>query len=114
MTRRLFGLILTVALAGTWNIATVKAADLVSGKKVYADKCARCHGDTGKGNGPRAEFLEKKPMDYTDKAKMAKISDSDLKDVVLEGKQPMPAFKGKIADRDLDDVIAYIRTLAGR
>lgn len=88
------------------------AADLANGKKVYLDKCARCHGNTGKGDGPKAETLEKKPADYTDKKKMGEFTDAQLKKITVDGKQPMPAYQGKISDKDLDDVIAYIRTFA--
>jgi mono/diheme cytochrome c family protein len=30
--------------------------------------------------------------------------------VVPDGKQPMPGYKGKMTDKELEDVIAYIRT----
>lgn len=89
-----------------------QAADVANGKKVYADKCARCHGTSGKGDGPKAETLEKKPADYTDEKKMGEFTDAQLKKITLEGKQPMPAYQGKVSDKDLDDVIAYIRTFA--
>ena len=32
--------------------------------------------------------------------------------VVLDGKQPMPGYKGKMSDKELVDVIVYIRTFA--
>lgn len=88
------------------------SADLANGKKVYLDKCARCHGNSGKGDGPKAETLEKKPADYTDKKKMGEFTDAQLKKITLEGKQPMPAYQGKISDKDLEDAIGYIRTFA--
>ncbi len=56
-------------------------ADLAKGKAIYSDKCLKCHGEKGKGDGPKAEDLEKKPADYTDKAKMVKFTDEDLKKV---------------------------------
>ena len=87
-------------------------ADLTNGKRIYKDKCLKCHGEKGKGDGPKADTLEKKPADYTDKAFMAKFTDDKLKEEVLEGKPPMPSFKGKLTDKALDDVIAYIRTFA--
>lgn len=88
------------------------AADLANGKRVYKDKCLKCHGEKGKGDGPKADTLEKKPADYTDKAFMAKFTDGKLKEEVLEGKPPMPSYKEKLTSKDLDDVIAYIRTFA--
>lgn len=92
--------------------ATVSAADLSHGKAVYLDKCVRCHGERGDGNGPKAATLEKKPADYTNKKEMAKFTDAELKQIVLNGKRPMPAYQGKLSERDLDDVISYIRMFA--
>ena len=89
----------------------VGASDLANGKKVYVDKCARCHGNSGKGDGRLAETFEKKPGDYTDKNRMGEFTDAQLKKIAQEGKPPMPAYRGRISDKDLDDVIAYIRTL---
>lgn len=88
------------------------AADLASGKKVYEKQCLECHGEKGKGDGPEAKDLEKKPADYTDKAKMAKFTDEELKKVTREGKKPMAAFGKKLSAKEVDDVIAYVRTFA--
>ena len=88
-------------------------ADLAKGKSIYGEKCVKCHGEKGKGDGRKAADLEKKPADYTDKAKMAKFTDEDLKKAVKEGKKPMPAFGKKLSDEEIVGVIAYIRTFAG-
>lgn len=112
MRYRSCSLILALSLATSWSFTGAEAADLANGKKVYADKCARCHGASGKGDGPKADTLEKKPVDYTDKKKMSEFTDGQLKKVVLDGKQPMPSYKGKMSDKDLEDVTAYIRAFA--
>ena len=114
MTHRLLTIALALSLTATAGVPSVQGADLANGKKVYADKCARCHGVSGKGDGPRAETLEKKPADYTDRKKMSEITDAQLKKIALDGKPPMPSYRGKISDKDLEDVTAYIRTFAGR
>jgi len=46
--------------------------------------------------------------------KRAKFSHAHLKlkEVVKEGKKPMPAFGKKLTEEQIDDVIAYIRTFA--
>jgi len=36
-----------------------------SGQTVYLDKCAACHGRSGKGDGPLASGLETQPPDLT-------------------------------------------------
>ncbi len=40
-----------------------------SGKQMYKDYCAACHGIDGKGNGPAIEFLKAPPPDLTTMAK---------------------------------------------
>lgn len=112
ISHSIFTTILAAGVAATFSlVAASEAADLANGKKIYADKCARCHGVSGKGDGPRAGTLEKKPADYTDKQKMAKFTDAQLKQAVLDGKPPMPSYN-KMSDKELEDVIAYIRAFA--
>ena len=102
-----------LVLASAAALAQAIGANLTKGKNIYADKCLKCHGKEGRGDGPKAEDLEKKPADYTDKAKMSKLTDADLKKAVKEGKEAMPAYGKKLSDKDIDNVIAYIRTFVG-
>ena len=102
-----------LSVASAALVAPVFGADPAKGKKIYTDKCLKCHGEKGKGDGPKAWDLSKKPADYTDKEKMSKFTDEDLKKAVKEGKKPMPAFGKKLSDEDIGGVIAYIRTFAG-
>jgi mono/diheme cytochrome c family protein len=88
------------------------AADLTNAKKIFTEKCVRCHGPKGRGDGPKAKELEKQPADYTDKKKMAAISDETLKKEILDGKSPMPAYRGKLTESDVGDLVAFIRTFA--
>lgn len=89
-----------------------EAADLARGEKIYKMMCLKCHGKEGKGDGPKAKELSKKPRNYTNKAEMEKLTDADLKKAVIEGKEPMPSFRARLKDKDVDDVIAYIKTFA--
>jgi mono/diheme cytochrome c family protein len=92
--------------------STAKAADLAAAKKTYEEKCAKCHGLTGKGDGPKAKSLKKKPRDYTDKGKMAELTDEKLIKETLDGKKPMPSYRGKLTEAQIADLIVYIRTFA--
>jgi mono/diheme cytochrome c family protein len=40
-----------------------------SGREMYKDYCAACHGASGKGDGPAAELLKTAPPDLTTMAK---------------------------------------------
>ncbi len=42
---------------------------LDDGQQVFAENCAHCHGDKGKGDGPMASVLSVKPTDLTQLAK---------------------------------------------
>ena len=43
----------------------MKPTSPVSGKEMYTNYCAVCHGTEGKGNGPAAEALKTPPSDLT-------------------------------------------------
>ena len=35
------------------------------GRKIYSKRCWYCHGEEGDGNGPVADFLDPRPLDFT-------------------------------------------------
>ena len=43
-----------------------EAEAISNGRALYGDRCADCHGKTGKGNGPGASDLEKAPTIFRD------------------------------------------------
>ncbi|HVS89691.1 MAG TPA: cytochrome c [Candidatus Acidoferrum sp.] len=49
--------------------ATTKAAAVPSGKQLFTQYCAACHGATGIGDGPVAPVLKTRPADLTTLAK---------------------------------------------
>jgi mono/diheme cytochrome c family protein len=98
-------------LAGTALIGFVllaaggalQAADTFKGRQLYTANCVTCHGATGKSVIPGAPNLGlgdgmMRP-DFT------------LLNAIRSGKNAMPAFRGILSDRDIMDVIAYMRTL---
>ena len=66
-----------VCLAQTSTAA--RAGDAKAAMDVYTKNCQRCHGEHGKGDGPAGKLLKTKPADWTDKARMSKMTDNDLK-----------------------------------
>ena len=59
-----------LALFGVWR--SVRAAQpaatatpLQAGKAVYEQRCAYCHGTSGRGDGPVAANLHPRPLDFT-------------------------------------------------
>ena len=76
LKRILSGIMVGAALVA---IAPAAHADEAAAKGNYTTFCAKCHGDTGKGNGSGAATLATKPRDFTDCARMAKESDDIFK-----------------------------------
>jgi mono/diheme cytochrome c family protein len=96
----------------------VKAQDKVEGKKYYVTYCSGCHGESGKGDGPAAVSLPVKPTNHTDGTVMNQLPDKFLFEIISKGgsavgKSPfMPAWGSQLRDKQVQDVIAYVRSLA--
>jgi mono/diheme cytochrome c family protein len=88
------------------------APALKSARDVYADKCAHCHGDTGKGDGRDAEKYDPAPTDFTKAKRMSEATDGELFYKISEGKKPMPVFKNKLTEDQRWELVLLIRSLA--
>jgi mono/diheme cytochrome c family protein len=92
-------------------------ADIEQGKRIYRENCAPCHGDSGKGDGIGARSLPVRPADHTDRSAMSSRSDAFLRDIVAKGGNAMglssfmPAWQGIFNDKEIEDLVAYIRSL---
>ena len=103
-------LILTQAVAG--------AQDKAEGKKYYVTYCSGCHGETGKGDGPAAASLPVKPTNHNDGVVMNQLPDKLLFEIISKGGQAvgkspfMPGWGNQLREKQIRDVIAYVRSLA--
>jgi mono/diheme cytochrome c family protein len=93
------------------NPVAVNETSLALGKKIYERQCLVCHGATGKGDGPAAVHLQKRPSNLSS-SKLWEQSDGALFWKVNEGHRPMPTFKNLMSDEERWPVINYIRTFA--
>jgi mono/diheme cytochrome c family protein len=86
-----------------------QSGDVGAGKVVYEKKCKICHGDAGEGNPDVAKKLkaEQKPL-WSDEVQ--KKSDADFKKMLVEGIGKMKPPKN-VSAADMDNVIAFVRTL---
>ncbi len=98
--------------------AAQQKGDAAAGKVKYQQLCASCHGAKGKGDGPAAGALNPKPRNHTDTKYMKTISDEYIAKItklggVAVGKSPlMPPWGGVLSDPDVQNVVAFIRSLA--
>jgi mono/diheme cytochrome c family protein len=86
--------------------------DLPVARKLYLDKCAECHGDTGKGDGPQGRMYDPQPKDLTDAAHMNAVSDGELFYKISEGHRPMPAFRKRLTDEQRWQLVLFLRSLS--
>lgn len=83
------------------------------GQVLYDEHCAGCHGLTGKGDGPNAARLTVPPANFHTARSKAK-TDFELLTSISYGIafSPMHAWRGKITDEELLELVRYIRELA--
>lgn len=79
-----------------------------SGAATYKAKCAMCHGADGLAATPMAKSM--KILSFKAPA-MVKTSEAQFIASTTNGKARMPAYKGKLTDAQIKDVVSYIRTL---
>jgi mono/diheme cytochrome c family protein len=79
------------------------------GQGIYNTNCAGCHAMGGQGALPGTP-------DFTSAAYWDSKSDEDVLTAIkvgVEGTQ-MPGWEGKISDSEIDDVLVYMKSFAGR
>ncbi len=81
-------------------------------QKNFDAQCSSCHGKDGKGKAAMAKVFKVEPaaLDLADEETLKK-SEGDLVKIILGGKNKMPAFKGKMSDKDAADILTYARSL---
>ena len=86
--------------------ATAFAADQKT-QDLYKAKCQGCHGPDGKASAIGKKLGAK---DFSD-PDVVKLSEADMVKVTTDGKNKMPAYKGKLTDDQIKDLVKYIREM---
>ena len=97
--------------AKTPSLPVATVDELASGKKVYETNCMICHRESGTGGRVTIEGKNIKPENLTED-KFKKMADAKLISYIMEGVEDegMPAFKDKLSEGEMRDVVKYIRT----
>lgn len=89
-----------------WMAPVAQAADLGHGGQIFGNNCAACHiGGGNVVNG--AKTLKQADLEKYEMASIEAITSQ-----VTNGKNAMPAFKGRLSDDDIADVAAYVLSQA--
>jgi mono/diheme cytochrome c family protein len=90
------------------------------GKVTFAYYCQTCHGETGAGDGFNAFNLDPRPRDLSDPTFQKKKSDAELADAIRRGGSGvglsalMPPWGHTLSDRQVGELVLYIRTLSAK
>jgi mono/diheme cytochrome c family protein len=104
-----------------WPPGADLAADAPVGRRIYAQRCAVCHGPDGGGNGPASPSLIPRPVDFVRGQFKYKSTpgdqpptDADLVRVVSDGLQAsaMPYFRDLLTPTEIRAVVAYVKGLS--
>lgn len=90
------------------NLAVAKTADLARGKKVFAENCAACHGETGKGN------RELGAPDLTDPIWLFGSDRDTIVEGITNGRgSVMPTWRTRLDDTTIKSLTVYVHSLGG-
>ncbi|MGH9405921.1 MAG: c-type cytochrome [Terriglobia bacterium] len=97
--------IVTLAISGLAVAATPDAHQ--GGELFQSQHCVMCHGANGKG------YAAIHTPDFTSAKWQARHSDQQIAHVISHGKPGtrMPAFGTKVTSSQIQDLVAYIRSL---
>ena len=90
----------------------VAAVDLALGRRIYATRCASCHGETGAGDGFAAKGMIPAPTALADTALMADVTPALMYRITLVGIQgtAMTSYSD-LSNEERWAVVTYVSTL---
>jgi mono/diheme cytochrome c family protein len=91
---------------------------ILRGERVYQRLCYHCHGRQGLGdNNPYMTSIGHAPADHSDLGKMQQLSDDEFLAAIRNGVKDergwltMPPWSSVLTEREMRDVMAYVRRL---
>ena len=73
-----------------------------TGKELYLQRCTVCHGTDGKLGASGAKDLS-----------VTKLNESEIREIILEGKNAMPPFEHQIeSEVTLNEMVEFVKSLS--
>lgn len=91
---------------------SITAADRKEAHELFTMRCAACHGQFGRGDGPGAAGLNPKPRNYADAAWQKTVTDEEIEKAIVYGGAAVGKSPQMIANPDLQSkpgVVAALR-----
>ena len=95
---------------------TVNDAVIANGKKLFSSKCQRCHGASGKGDGPDGDPNHADDMNLTTASRAAANPDGVVFYKIWNGRSSpkMPTFSEELTKDQAWTIVAYVQTLRAK
>ena len=103
----------------TFSTETI-AGDLANGEKHYKKRCAKCHANDGSGEGEGTGVTKSRkrkflimPAAINNSGYLDSVTDQEIREIIIADRDDskMPSMQGKLTDKEIDDVVAYVRSL---
>src|SRR5579863_8678011 len=101
--------VLTLAFLAVPATQAATAAAAQAGADVYKDKCIGCHGADGSADTPLGKALKVQDLR---RPEVQALTDAQLTAVITNGKGKMPPQKGQLTAAQIEQVVAYVRSLS--
>src|SRR5439155_20711566 len=92
------------------NTVPTTESTLKADRGMYVEECAQCHGEGGKGDGPKARLHFPAPADLTDAHRMNSVTDGEIFYQISEGRKPMPSFKTRLTEDQRWGLLLLVRS----
>jgi mono/diheme cytochrome c family protein len=106
--RKFIGWTMAGLLLGVWFFGAPNVSRAQEGKQLFSVKCAACHGENGKGDGPLASNFDPRPRDFALPEFSQGNVDKKVSDAVTKGKGQMVPIK--LSPEEIKAVTAYIKS----
>ncbi len=94
------------------NPLKLSESNMKTARELYLDECAKCHGETAKGDGPEAMMHDPSPADLTDARHMNALTDGEIFYQISEGRKPMPSFKKRLTEDQRWGLVLLVRSFS--
>lgn len=96
------------AVAGRLQRSPVSPAKAKEAKRLFKQKCAKCHGQDGAGNN-YGQIIG--ATNLTDPEWQQRVDDQRIINSIKHGRGQMPASGEKLTDEQITALMLYVRTL---
>ena len=101
-----------LAIFSSWVAAQNNMPNAIKGAAIYEQRCLRCHGTSGDGNGPDSKVLIVPPANFQSAQSRLK-PEWEMLSVISHGIifSPMHGWQDRLSEEEMLDVLSYIRKL---